>query len=63
MKQSDKLYGKLFIGVLLFAGLFGILPAEFIISTLLFGAVTYGGVLMIRLAMSYNLKTKRINKT
>ncbi|MDD1621281.1 MAG: hypothetical protein LUQ11_07350 [Methylococcaceae bacterium] len=63
MNKPIKLYGKFLIGLSLLAGLFGILPAEFVVAVLLFGAVTYGGVLMIRLATSYDLKTKRINKT
>jgi hypothetical protein len=63
MNHSNKRYAKLLIGLSLLAGLFGILPAEFVVAILLFGAVTYGGVLMIRLATSYDLKTKRINKT
>lgn len=63
MKLSNKLYGKLFLGFLLILALSSVLPPEFVIATLLFIAVTYGGVTVIKWATSYDLKIKREHKT
>lgn len=63
MNKSNRLYIKLIAGFLFLAGLLTILPPEFVLSIFLFIGVTYGGVMMIKLAMSYDLKTKRANKT
>lgn len=63
MNVSNKLYNKLIAGFLFLAGLLTILPPEFVVSIFLFIGVTYSGVVMIKSAMSYDLKTKRANKT
>ncbi|MCK9604869.1 MAG: hypothetical protein M0R33_00275 [Methylomonas sp.] len=63
MKKPNKLYRKLALGFLFILGLLSFLPAEFVLATLLFIAVTYGGVVVIKLATSYDLKDKRENKT
>lgn len=63
MKKSSALYSKLFLGFLALIGLSSVLPPEFVVSTLLFIAITYAGVTVIKLATSHDLKTKRENKT
>ncbi|MCK9605638.1 MAG: hypothetical protein M0R33_04210 [Methylomonas sp.] len=63
MNVSNKLYNKLIGGFLFMAGLLSVLPAEFVVSVFLFIGVTYSGVVMIKSAMSYDLKTKRSTKT
>ncbi|MCQ8105276.1 hypothetical protein NP590_14265 [Methylomonas sp. SURF-2] len=63
MKKSNALYGKLFLGILALSGLFSFLPPEFVVSTLLFIAITYAGISVIKLATSHDLKTKKENKT
>ncbi|MBS4051042.1 hypothetical protein [Methylomonas rivi] len=63
MKIPNKLYRKLAFGFVFIIGLLGLLPPEFVLSTLLFIAVTYGGVLAIKLATAHDLKIKRETKT
>lgn len=63
MKISNNLFRKLALGFLFILGLLSFLPPEFVLATLLFMAVTYGGVMAIKFATSYDLKAKRANKT
>lgn len=63
MKKPNNLYRKLALGFLFILGLLSFLPPEFVLATLLFVAVTYAGVMVIKLATAYDLKVKRENKT
>ncbi|QPK64283.1 hypothetical protein IVG45_04770 [Methylomonas sp. LL1] len=63
MGKSQNPYKYIIFGLVSLIGLFSFLPGEFVISTLLFAAVTYGGVLMIQSAIARDLKTKKTNKT
>lgn len=63
MKTSKILNRKFLLGFLSLTALFSVLPPEFVIATLLFIAVTYGGVSVIKLATSHDLKVKQDNET
>jgi len=54
---------KTVIRLLLISLLFTIVPAELAISTLLFLAISYGGIMLIKLATSYDTKMKKVDKT
>jgi len=54
---------KTVIRLLLISLLFTIVPAELAISTLLFLGISYGGIMLIKLATSYDTKMKKVDKT
>ena len=63
MNVSTKHYKTFFIGLLFNIFLFAVLPPEFVFSTLLFVAISYGGITLIKLATSYDSKMKKVDKT
>jgi len=63
MNRLSLAFRLLFLGILFTSFLFGVFPVELTIVTLLFLAICYGGILLIRLATSHDAKMKKADKT
>jgi len=63
MQLLANTYRILFLGILFTFCLFGVFPVEFTVVTLLFLAICYCGILLIKLATSQDSKMKKVDKT
>lgn len=61
MEQSSNLYKKffIFIGFVFFLFLTGIFPLDLLIPIVLFAVISYGGVLLIKFATTYDSRIKK----
>ncbi|MGY6277805.1 hypothetical protein [Methylomonas sp. MgM2] len=63
MNRLARIYRIFFLGLLFAFFLFGVFPVEIVVVTFLFLAISYGGIVLIRIATHYDGKMKKVDKT